>query len=228
MEHPLSQFKYCPKCGSEHFNIHNEKSKQCTNCGFVYYFNPSSATVALILNKKNELLVCRRAKDPAKGTLDLPGGFIDMDETAEEGVAREVLEETGLKVKEAIYRFTLPNIYVYSGFPVHTLDMFFLCKVEDTSHIAAMDDAADAFFIPGCRDPSRRLRARLYPQRSWNFPIYSVTPANRSSSIFFSWGFPTVPSFIQGFPSIGQNNKFGIVRMEKADSKRGSLSTSTL
>ena len=71
MEHPLSQFKYCPKCGSEHFNIHNEKSKQCTNCGFVYYFNPSSATVALILNKKNELLVCRRAKDPAKGTLDL-------------------------------------------------------------------------------------------------------------------------------------------------------------
>lgn len=135
MEHPLSQFKYCPKCGSEHFNIHNEKSKQCTNCGFVYYFNPSSATVALILNKKNELLVCRRAKDPAKGTLDLPGGFIDMDETAEEGVAREVLEETGLKVKEAIYRFTLPNIYVYSGFPVHTLDMFFLCKVEDTSHL---------------------------------------------------------------------------------------------
>ena len=86
MEHPLSQFKYCPKCGSEHFNIHNEKSKQCTNCGFVYYFNPSSATVALILNKKNELLVCRRAKDPAKGTLDLPGGFIDMNETAEEGV----------------------------------------------------------------------------------------------------------------------------------------------
>ena len=65
-----------------------------------------------------------------------------------QGVAREVLEETGLKVKEAIYRFTLPNIYVYSGFPVHTLDMFFLCKVEDTSHIAAMDDAADAFFIP--------------------------------------------------------------------------------
>ena len=103
MEHPLSQFKYCPKCGSEHFNIHNEKSKQCTNCGFVYYFNPSSATVALILNKKNELLVCRRAKDPAKGTLDLPGGFIDMNETAEEGVTREVLEETGLKVKEAIY-----------------------------------------------------------------------------------------------------------------------------
>ena len=81
MEHPLSQFRYCPKCGSEHFDIHNEKSKQCKDCGFVYYFNPSSASVALILNKQNELLVCRRAKEPAKGTLDLPGGFIDMAET---------------------------------------------------------------------------------------------------------------------------------------------------
>ena len=78
MEHPFSQFKYCPKCGSVHFEINNEKSKRCADCEFVYYFNPSAATVALIMNERNELLVCRRAKDPAKGTLDLPGGFIDM------------------------------------------------------------------------------------------------------------------------------------------------------
>ena len=122
MEHPLDQFLYCPKCGSSHFEINNEKSKKCADCGFVYYFNPSAATVALILNEKNELLVCRRAKEPAKGTLDLPGGFIDMNETGEEGVAREVLEETGLKVKKAIYQFSLPNIYVYSGFPVHVAE----------------------------------------------------------------------------------------------------------
>lgn len=148
MKHPLAQFLYCPECGSSHFEVNNEKSKKCANCGFVYYFNPSAATVALILNEKNELLVCRRAKEPAKGTLDLPGGFIDMGETGEEGVAREVLEETGLKVKETSYLFSLPNIYVYSGFPVHTLDMFFLCTVDDTSHIAAMDDVADSFFLP--------------------------------------------------------------------------------
>ena len=146
--HPLELFKYCPKCGSSHFEIHNEKSKHCNDCGFTYYFNSSAATVAFILNKKNELLVCRRGKNPAKGTLDLPGGFIDMNETGEEGVAREVLEETGLKVKKAIYQFSLPNIYVYSGFPVHTLDMFFLCTVEDMSHFSAMDDVADSFFLP--------------------------------------------------------------------------------
>lgn len=148
MEHPLSLFKYCPQCGSEHFDVNNEKSKKCACCGFVYYFNPSSATVAFILNERNELLVCRRAKEPAKGTLDLPGGFIDMNETGEEGVAREVLEETGLKVAEAIYQFTLPNIYVYSGFPVHTLDMFFLCRVDNTRHFEAKDDVAECFFLP--------------------------------------------------------------------------------
>ena len=148
MEHPLSQFLYCPKCGSAHFEVHNGKSKECTDCGFVYYFNPSSATVALILNEQNELLVCRRAKEPAKGTLDLPGGFIDMAETGEEGVAREVKEETGMNVVKTEYLFSLPNIYIYSGFPVHTLDMFFSCKVSDTSHFKAMDDAAETFFLP--------------------------------------------------------------------------------
>ncbi len=146
--HPLELFKYCPKCGSKYFEVNNEKSKCCADCGFVYYFNSSAATVAFILNEKGELLVCRRAKDPMKGTLDLSGGFIDMFETGEEGVAREVMEETGLEVKRSEYMFSLPNTYLYSGFLVHTLDLFFLCKVEDTSHIKAMDDVAEVFWMP--------------------------------------------------------------------------------
>lgn len=148
LTHPLAQFKYCPECGSAHFEEHNEKSKTCADCGFIYYFNPSAATVAFILSAKQELLVCRRAKEPAKGTLDLPGGFLDMYETGEEGVVREVNEETGLKVVEAKYLFSLPNTYLYSGFLVHTLDQFFLCRVSDEIQIHAMDDVADAFWLP--------------------------------------------------------------------------------
>ena len=148
MEHPLALFKYCPKCGSPRFEIHNFKSKRCADCGFTYYFNSSASTVALITNDRNELLVCRRAKDPAKGTLDLPGGFIDMFETGEEGVIREVKEETGLDVVQTKYLFSLPNLYLYSNFQVHTLDLFFRCTVADTRYFQAMDDAADAFFLP--------------------------------------------------------------------------------
>ena len=146
--HPLSLFKYCPLCGSPHFEENNEKSKRCADCGFVYYFNSSAATVAFILNGKGELLVCRRAKEPAKGTLDLAGGFIDMYETGEQGVAREVLEETGLEVSQATYLFSIPNTYLFSGFLVHTLDQFFLCKVKDDSCLRAMDDVAESFWFP--------------------------------------------------------------------------------
>lgn len=148
MTHPLDQFRFCPLCGSAHFNEHNEKSKRCEDCGFVYYFNPSAATVALILNEQGELLVTRRAKDPAKGTLDLPGGFVDLNETVEQGVAREVLEETGLKVTRCRFLFSLPNLYTYSGFTVHTADLFFRCEVDDYNHPEAHDDVSDSFFIP--------------------------------------------------------------------------------
>ena len=146
--HPLEKFGYCPICGSKHFETNNEKSKRCENCGFVYYANPSSATAAFIVNEKNELLVVRRGKEPAKGTLDLPGGFVDMDETAEEGMRREVREETGLDVREMKYLFSVPNIYRYSGIDIHTLDMFYLCRLKGEIEVKAADDASECFWLP--------------------------------------------------------------------------------
>ena len=94
------------------------------------------------------LLVVRRGKEPAKGTLDLPGGFSDMGETSEEGVAREVLEETGLHVTRTEFLFSLPNRYVYSGLEIPTMDMFYRCEIADTVGAHAMDDAADLMWIP--------------------------------------------------------------------------------
>ncbi len=147
MNHPLHQFEYCPRCGSADFSAHNEKSKRCAGCGFVYYFNSSAAVVAVITNDRGEMLVARRAKEPAKGSLDLPGGFIDLHETAEEAVIREVSEESGLTVVEPIYLFSIPNIYLYSGFEVHTVDLFYRCKVNDFSMLRADDDVEELLFI---------------------------------------------------------------------------------
>lgn len=143
----LEKFGYCPVCGSSHFDGNSPKSKKCSNCGFEYFMNPAAAVVAFITNDKGELLVERRKMEPAKGTLDLPGGFADVGETAEEAVAREVMEETGLAVKATRYLFSQTNVYRYSGLDIQTLDMFFACEVEDTTGLAAGDDAAECMWI---------------------------------------------------------------------------------
>ena len=147
-QHPLKKFCFCPLCGSDRFVENNNKSKRCEACGFVYYFNPSASTVAVIVNEKDELLVVRRAKEPARGTYDLPGGFSDCFESSEEGVIREVKEETGLSVVGVKFLFSIPNIYPYGGLDIHTIDMFYLCKVNSTKNATPADDAAEIMWIP--------------------------------------------------------------------------------
>jgi len=116
-------------------------------CGFVYYFNSSTATAIFITNRIGELLVVCRAKEPAKGTFDLPGGFVDMHETAEEAIIREVKEETGLQIAKPQYLFSLPNIYRYSDFDVHTLDLIYQCSVDTFSGLQADDDVESLSFL---------------------------------------------------------------------------------
>lgn len=70
-----------------------------------------------------------------------------MFETAEEAVAREIKEETGLSVAQPRYCFTIPNVYTYSGFDVHTLDMFFEVKADQTEILTPADDVARLFWL---------------------------------------------------------------------------------
>lgn len=148
MEHPLRSFRFCPRCGSEHFEVNDFKSKHCADCGFTYYYNAAAAVVAFVLNGRGELLVCRRACDPARGTMDLPGGFVDAGEPLEAALVREVQEETGLSLASARYLFSLSDDYLYSGFLVRSCDAFFLCTAKDEALLRSGDDAADCRFVP--------------------------------------------------------------------------------
>ena len=109
--HPLEKFEYCPRCGSHHFVENGARSRKCENCGFEYFMNPSAANVAIIRNSKGEILITLRKQEPAKGTLDLPGGFTEIGETSEEGVVREVMEETQLRIKNLRYFKSQPWPY---------------------------------------------------------------------------------------------------------------------
>lgn len=153
--HYLDKFRFCPACGSGKFLENDFKSKRCDDCGFTYYFNASAACVAIIENEKGEFLVCRRACEPAKGTLDLIGGFVDPGETSEDAMTREILEETGVDINtlqledsdKLTYLFSGPNTYNFSNFLVHTTDAFFHIRIPSTTRIEAHDDVAETFWL---------------------------------------------------------------------------------
>jgi 8-oxo-dGTP pyrophosphatase MutT (NUDIX family) len=141
-------FKYCPVCGSNDFYANSEKSCHCSNCDFEYFINASAAVGVFIVNDKNELLVCVRGKNPEKGKWDLPGGFVDYNESAENAVIREIKEELGVDITDCNYLFSFPNRYEYSGLTIPTLDLFFECKVSSIDSISPADDVADCLFTP--------------------------------------------------------------------------------
>ncbi len=77
----------------------------------------------------------------------MPGGFCDLRETAEEGLRREIKEETGLELCSMYYLMSEPNTYEYSGFVVHTLDLFFECRIVPGTRPKAMDDASEVLWL---------------------------------------------------------------------------------
>ena len=141
-------FRYCPVCGSAHFEPHDFKSRRCRDCGFTFYQNASAWVVGVIVNEQQEILVGRRAFEPARGTLDLPGGFVDAGETLEEAVVRELKEETGADVTPLRWLFSLPNSYRYSRIDIPTVDSFFLCRLTSPQQLQAGDDVDRLFWMP--------------------------------------------------------------------------------
>jgi ADP-ribose pyrophosphatase YjhB (NUDIX family) len=77
------------------------------------------------------LLFTVRGKEPGKGLLDMPGGFVDLGESIVEGLHRELREELGWvppgENLYGIFRFfaSFPNVYAYKGINYNTCDMYF-------------------------------------------------------------------------------------------------------
>ncbi|MBM4103016.1 MAG: NUDIX hydrolase [Planctomycetes bacterium] len=142
-----SCFVFCPKCGARMLRPQPPYAYHCDACGFTFYMNIAAAAAAIIIDEQNRLLVATRAKDPAKGTLDLPGGFVNPDETAEEAIGREVREELNLEVVETMYLFSIPNEYPYGGVLYHTLDMVYRCRVDGFTELKAADDVTAVQWI---------------------------------------------------------------------------------
>ncbi len=102
----------------------------------IFYQNIATA-VAVIIEKDSKILFTVRNQEPQQGKLDLPGGFTDPEETAEETCSRELKEELNIQISPSQFTYfgSQPNNYQYRGLTYKTEDLVFVTKLPDSAVI---------------------------------------------------------------------------------------------
>lgn len=93
--------QFCGVCGAKFKPINADKSKKCPECGNLLFPHTSVAIITAII-KDGKILLAHNANFP-EGLYSLIAGFVELGETLEEAVHREIAEEVGLKVKNVRY-----------------------------------------------------------------------------------------------------------------------------
>lgn len=136
-------FKFCPLCRAEELLFDGLKHYNCQKCSWSYFHNVAAAA-GVFITIDNKLLFTVRANQPARGLLDLPGGFIDPGETAEEAVLREVNEELHLTENISLtFLGTAPNTYLFDNVTYHTLDLVYTATLDKIPEIRDRSEIAD-------------------------------------------------------------------------------------
>jgi 8-oxo-dGTP diphosphatase len=93
--------QYCPLCSGLLLPspVEGRERLRCSECEFVLYENPASASAGLVIDDASRILLVRRAIAPFRGAWALPAGYQEIDEPPETTVRREVLEETGIECR---------------------------------------------------------------------------------------------------------------------------------
>jgi len=92
------KYKFCPLCANTLVfgNIEGFDRFFCRKCGWINYCNSLPSTACVVRNEKGEMLIIKRAIQPAINKWALPGGFIEGTENPERACLRELKEETGV------------------------------------------------------------------------------------------------------------------------------------
>lgn len=122
----------------------------CPECKQTYYDNPNPCVELALFNADGEVLLSERGSEPYKGKYDMPGGFVDIDERAEDAVVREINEELGLNKND----FTTPKfVKTYLGdYPWGTqiyknIVLLFVARLKTDKEILARDDVASVKWV---------------------------------------------------------------------------------
>ncbi len=136
--------EYCYLCG-ESVEARGEYFL-CGGCGQKIYQNPKPCVDLAIFNSQGQVLLAKRANDPAKGKYDLPGGFVDLsDRSLEEAMAREIQEEMDVSpgdIRDVRYAMSYTGNYPWGKDVYKNLIAVFVGYC-DKEYIDARDDVEE-------------------------------------------------------------------------------------
>lgn len=160
----MGHLTYCSNCGArnEIRAVQGRRRRVCPHCGTVHFENPLPAATIVVV-KDGRLLLIRRGVAPRKGHWSLPGGFMELRESAAEAARRELAEETGLVAKSLRLLGVCPFA---GGLRGEVLVLGFACDAFSGELIPG-DDALDARFfardqLPPVAFRCHREMIRLY------------------------------------------------------------------
>ncbi len=140
----------------------------CKKCGFELYKNPKPATLNILQNQKGEILLAKRKTNPKAGFWDIPGGFMDPGETAEQCAIRETQEELNITIKSFAFLDSYHGTYFYQNVVYPVIDLAFFARItphQEKSFVVSDELAGVRFFsrtaIPYNRICTERAKKAL-------------------------------------------------------------------
>ncbi len=140
---------FCYRCGDT-LQARGDRAWFCKTCDYVQYDNPRPCVEVALFNKGNHLLVSKRAFEPGKGLYDLPGGFVEMDETLEEALFRELSEETSLRQDDIKLTAYFKSFYVPYQWPpetYHNVVALFIAEIDSDINVVPSDDSEELLWV---------------------------------------------------------------------------------
>jgi ADP-ribose pyrophosphatase YjhB (NUDIX family) len=135
-----SQVPICPHCAAP-----ADYPLLCDRCGWRWYASPKPAAGTLVQRigpeGQAQVLLLRRAVAPGLGAWDLPAGYLEAGESAEDGALRETREEAGLVVE------LVRVVGVYTSRDADVISTVYLARPTTDDHVLTDAESSDHAWI---------------------------------------------------------------------------------